>query len=386
MLELLPIINNNGLAFVILAMLLFASLHRREMASLQNRLFVFLIVINMVLAILDIMGWFFNGQEGQLNFWLNNVSNILLYIAAPLPAALWLLYVDCQVSRSRAACGHLSLSRLIIPLLAVNLVLTLLSLRFDLYFSVSTANIYQRGPFFFVHMLINYLLLAAAWTVALRQRENVEKRQLLAILLYPLPVLIGSILQSIWYGLALNWIAMAISVLLIFIHLENRGLKTDDLTGIYNRRHIEQEINHKIRRATPEQSFALILADLDNFKMINDLYGHKTGDEALIKTAELIRSCLRLQDQVARVGGDEFYIVLDLNKRKALNKVIGRITQSLEEFNLSSPYKWSLQLSMGAAIYDPDSKLSAEEFLCHVDKLMYKEKARRREALGKSVS
>lgn len=377
MLELLPIINNNGLAFIILAMILFASLHRRELTSVQNRLFIALISLNLLLAVVDTLGWFFNTRPGQLNFWLNNISNSLLYILAPLPAAVWLLYVFGQTGNERS--GFRRLVLLLTPLLVLNLLIALFSMRFNLYYHISEANIYARGPLFYLHVLISYLHIIASWVLTIRRREAIDKRQFWAIIIYPVPIIIGSVLQVIWYGLALNWITMSISVLLVFIHLENRGLNTDHLTGIFNRRHIEQVIRRRIKRADSDQSFALILADLDSFKKINDLYGHKTGDEALVKTADLISCCLRQQDQVARIGGDEFYIVLDLDDRKSLEKVVGRIERAFREFNDQSPFKWELHLSMGAAIYDPDSRLSAEEFLSYVDRLMYKEKARRRQ-------
>lgn len=86
---------------------------------------------------------------------------------------------------------------------------------------------------------------------------------------------------------------------------------TDPLLGIYNRRFLMEEMPREIERARRyNRPLSVVMADLDHFKGINDEYGHQTGDMVLVSFAQIVRSCIRRTDWVARAGGEEFVIVL----------------------------------------------------------------------------
>ncbi len=118
----------------------------------------------------------------------------------------------------------------------------------------------------------------------------------------------------------------------------------------------------------------MILIDINNFKYINDTYGHDIGDDALETAAKLLKSCLRTNDFIARFGGDEFCIVLDISNRSDLEMLVCRINNCLEKYNKSSSKPYELGFSMGYAVYAYHSHKSSEEFLKQVDKLMYENK------------
>jgi diguanylate cyclase (GGDEF)-like protein len=113
------------------------------------------------------------------------------------------------------------------------------------------------------------------------------------------------------------------------------------------------------------------MLDLDNFKQINDTYGHKTGDHALQTVVRLLKSCILDRDCIARYGGDEFCIILNASNNIMLEGVILKIKKSFKEYNDSNSSNIKLGLSMGYSIYDINSNTSAEEFINKIDKLMY---------------
>src|SRR5690606_18825477 len=117
-----------------------------------------------------------------------------------------------------------------------------------------------------------------------------------------------------------------------------------------------------------------ILIDINNFKYINDTYGHDTGDNALVTAAKLLKSCLRTSDFIARYGGDEFCIVLDISSKSDLEALVCRIKNCLEKHNKSGSYSYQLEFSMGYAVYDYQSHKTAAEFLKQIDTLMYEDK------------
>lgn len=103
------------------------------------------------------------------------------------------------------------------------------------------------------------------------------------------------------------------------------------------------------------------------------------GDQALETSAALLKSCLRSNDFIARYGGDEFYIILDVSNKSTLEQTIERIYGCLEKFNKSTAKSYELGFSMGYAVYDFSLRMKAEEFQKQIDLLMYENKRTNKE-------
>jgi len=146
----------------------------------------------------------------------------------------------------------------------------------------------------------------------------------------------------------------------------------DDLTGLYNRRFFDFIIDkYKIENKDIEKG--IILIDLDNFKPINDKYGHHMGDEVLQKVAKTIKSSIRNSDYPFRIGGDEF-IILIFSTKKALEKVSKRIFEKINNINVDGV---KLECSIGCAHYPTDSK-NFSEIIKIADKRMYENKKKKK--------
>jgi len=146
-------------------------------------------------------------------------------------------------------------------------------------------------------------------------------------------------------------------------HLEQLSI-TDPLTGLYNRRFLEARLDEELNRSQrQQQSFCVILADLDNFKLYNDICGHIAGDKALRKAAMLMRRSAREMDIVTRYGGEEFCLVLPGTSKKESVFVAERIRRAIEtetypgETNLPLG---RLTISLGVACYPEDGTATAE--------------------------
>jgi diguanylate cyclase (GGDEF)-like protein/PAS domain S-box-containing protein len=153
---------------------------------------------------------------------------------------------------------------------------------------------------------------------------------------------------------------------------------TDELTRLYNRRGFfmlaEQQL--KMAKRLKGKTF-MLYADLDNLKGINDAYGHKEGDMALMKTAKILRETCRDSDIIARIGGDEF-AVFPVGTTQAYAEVItDRLQKSLDAHNTGKNRRYELSISFGITFCDDKSHDSVQDLLVQADKLMYEQKRKK---------
>ena len=150
---------------------------------------------------------------------------------------------------------------------------------------------------------------------------------------------------------------------------------TDELTGLYNRRGFRTLADQhlKLARRTGRE-LLLLYADLDDFKQINDKFGHAEGDAALVRTAELLRAAFRETDILARVGGDEFTVLAIDGAGPTAGLIVDRLRRRLVEHNAANPRGYELSLSIGVAHFGRDEIATLDEFLDRADRALYDDK------------
>ncbi|MBL6946902.1 MAG: sensor domain-containing diguanylate cyclase [Rhodospirillales bacterium] len=150
--------------------------------------------------------------------------------------------------------------------------------------------------------------------------------------------------------------------------------RIDALTGLLNRRAFyEEEMPRRLRRLERNKNTAaLYYVDLDNFKQVNDQYGHQRGDEALIAARDLLIEYSRSGDLIARIGGDEFVMWLDgISAESAQNRAAELVAASTRLAAFSGNLESPLGVSAGVAVYDPQRGETLDELLARADVAMY---------------
>ena len=151
---------------------------------------------------------------------------------------------------------------------------------------------------------------------------------------------------------------------------------TDALTGLPNRRYLEERLASEIGRSTRYgHPLAVLVVDVDDFKRINDTWGHAKGDEVLVWVARFLRSQLRTHDVVGRTGGDEFVAILPSTDREGAEQLATRLREALEALRGQKDHP--VKLSIGAAALGPGAG-DAESLLSLADRAMYVAKGRKK--------
>ena len=170
-----------------------------------------------------------------------------------------------------------------------------------------------------------------------------------------------------------NQIGVALENNLLYNQLKESSSR-DPLIGIYNRRHFFNVVEEKIKK-NPSVKFAVVMMDLDNFKKINDMYGHQFGDEALIETSRIISENIGENDIVARYGGEEIVIYIeDAICKEEVVKKVETIRAKLSDNTVhSGGYHKNVTASFGISYYPYDSA-KLQEVLSIADVMMYNAK------------
>jgi diguanylate cyclase (GGDEF)-like protein len=167
--------------------------------------------------------------------------------------------------------------------------------------------------------------------------------------------------------------ALAIDNAKLLSILEQQAL-TDPLTGLYNHRHFQERLRSELERANrSKDSTALLLLDIDDFKKVNDVYGHSTGDRLLVALAEVLKETVRASDVPARIGGEEFAVILpscDAGDALGLaTRLLGRFSEL--DFDEVGGVSVSLGISQG-----PEHAMNARELLSYAEAAMLTAKAK----------
>jgi diguanylate cyclase (GGDEF)-like protein/PAS domain S-box-containing protein len=157
----------------------------------------------------------------------------------------------------------------------------------------------------------------------------------------------------------------------------------DSLTGLFNRRRFESELERMVAEAVRYgRRAALLVLDLDGFKEVNDHHGHSAGDEVIAKVGALLAGLVRDSDIVARLGGDEFGVIIQEADRRDAERVAEKVIDAVRSRGMvvSDLVRAHVTASVGITLVEPGIQSMADELLVEADRAMYDAKALGRNA------
>lgn len=189
----------------------------------------------------------------------------------------------------------------------------------------------------------------------------------------------SNVLVYVWNFCARLLFLLLVALLLAQLHrmlLRERELsRTDALTGLLNGRGFREVMEAELARAQRYgHPLSLAFVDIDDFKRVNDVFGHAAGDRLLIRVAMVLRGSLRATDCVARLGGDEFVVLLPVADQAAARAVTSKLAQRIEELSIGE--HGQVALSIGVVTCSVDrSGVKADTILAMADRAMYEAKS-----------
>ncbi len=233
----------NLYSIVIILIICFHALKFFEKDSLSDKLYMLILYIAILMLGLDILSRF-DGGTSKIYYVFNTIGNFAVFLMSPVLPSLWVAYVHFQVFHEERKTRQLFYPLCIIN--AINAIILILSQFFGWLYYIDSDNIYHRGPFFLVPAFITIMLMLEAFTIAIINRRKLENKSFLSLIFFGIPPFISIILQITFYGTSLMLNSVVLSLLVVFLNIQNHSMYTDHLTGVNNRKKLDAYLKEKV--------------------------------------------------------------------------------------------------------------------------------------------
>jgi diguanylate cyclase (GGDEF)-like protein len=362
-----------------LVILLIVFLHHIRLAEreINHKIFTALIASNAGVLLFELFLNFAH-NSGSSRALITSIT-VVFYILNPLPSSLWVIFVLNHLQKLKTF-RPLLLLGIFLPFI-INSVVTILSIWGEYLFIISPENTYSRGPWFGILVITSYWNQVVALFLVFGHKKEIHRREFFALQFFTIPPILAGIIQVNFFGVSILWLATSISILIVYMDIQGVQSFTDHLTGLGNRRRFDRQLEYIFTTSKRKQGVGAILIDLNDFKQVNDAYGHHIGDRALEAVGTILQKSVRHNDLIARLGGDEFGILMTTDSLQVIEQVIHRIYYNLKAYNQQCLLPFSLSFSLGWAMLDHQIHHDTLAFLRDLDKKMYEHKAVQKKGL-----
>jgi diguanylate cyclase (GGDEF)-like protein len=364
----------NGTAILLLIVILLSYKRPIRHVMLDEKTFYVMVILNIAQCIIETVVFLMDGKMVYGYHALLIILNVILFIVNIVFAFSWTIFVDYKLFTDMKRIKQ------VYPFVAIPAALVIIGCLINLFtpvfFVVDKYNVYQRTDLFIIPYAVTYSYLAYGVILVYLFRKKVQKYLFLPAIMFMVPIMIGSLLQFFFYGYSLVWLGVAIGMMYLFINVQNEASFVDSLSGLFNRQYLGNLLLMYSRKKDAVGVPAGIMLDIDNFKNINNTYGHIMGDDAIATVGKMLRAAVGDKGVICRYGGDEFIILININSQKEITDMIDVVETQAELFNESKKKPYNIKYSIGYGIYDSKHE-SIDDFLRKIDASMYVEKRRK---------
>lgn len=302
------------------------------------------------------------------------VSNSLYFFSGSLIGYFYTNYILHKIGKEEKKWQK---ALIFIPVLLVTILLVI-NLFNGMLFTINENNLYSRGKYIYIYSIViaTYIIVMGA-NLVYCYFKNIDNKKLKEefkkLLIFTSIPIVSALIQNFNYGITLGQVGLTLSVLLIYLNGQKKDSNIDELTGIYNRRAFNRNVS---RLFNSKKLMFLMLMDANDFKMINDKYGHLEGDKALVAIANILKNAISNTDKdyfLARYGGDEFIIVGEIKSQDDVDELMLQIEEEEKRYNKETKNKYNIKLSIGYSLRN-NEHTSVESLIEAADNKMYARK------------
>ena len=332
---------------------------------------------SMLIFIIDVLWRICDGQRFPLAHTVNELLCAAYFIQASVLGYYWLRY-SYFLDPERSMGHGVKRFSFAIPMILL-IVLNIASIWTGWVFYVDDNNMYHRGPLIYLQLALatSYLLITfvGAWLNLFSKHKYAQKSKLVAISVLGILPFIGGVAQLPLAGVPVFCVCVTFGLLIVFMENQHQLISIDPLTHLNNRNQLNYFLDAKLNSRNSEKHLVLFVMDLDYFKQINDKYGHMEGDRSLVILSNVLKRVLGPRGFfIARIGGDEFVTVAELDYMAKAEKVMALLHSALETESEKLPYKISLSIGYAECLPVGDT---IPDLFGRADKELYKIKAQR---------
>lgn len=357
----------NIIGIVLIAVMIICNLWRLQSKSPANKSLLAMMFLALSSCFVDPIAYTMKGLPGIFPKVTIYATSTWLFAANMFAVFFWnrflAYYLNGGIAKKNA--------RLLNSAVIIGLALLLINLFYPIIFSIDENNLYSRESLYYYFFITDYLLVVNSLFTYYKSKKKGGILKFFPIWVYITPIIIGGIIQSVFYGISIIPTSIAISIAGILASLQNEMIYRDNLTGIFNRTYLDYQLKKFIKR--PKHKITGLMLDLNDFKRINDELGHSVGDEALITTARILQKATGSIGSVVRYAGDEFIMLLNTQDDSIIEAEIDKIQRHFDRLNSSGEKPYKLYASIGHHKLNPKVE-SIDTFINTIDSRMYENK------------
>ena len=365
------ILMANGLTVLMMCYLLSCRRKNRESLHTEDKVYDGIAKVNILGAVAETISFLVDGKSFIGCRQLNYISNSLCFIGTVSMGLLWCLYVNLRIYRNFKKISEKMAVMMIPWMIEVVMVLGNL-IKPGIMFKVSADNVYQRTGGALAGYITLVIYLAYSLYMVYHSRKQGVNLSYFPVFYFVCICFAGVLIQLVFYGVTSSWLITAVTLIFTQMQSYAENIYMDELSGLYNRRYLKAVLAK--RKNTDANSLYGIMMDVNDFKYINDSFGHSMGDKAISTMGNILFKSIPDAGIAIRYAGDEFIVLLTDADIACVLATINEINKNISRFNDSKAEPFELSVSMGYAEFGKDD--NAEVFLRNMDDKMYEEKRR----------
>ena len=368
MINIPEILVANGTGAFLVVFLLLYRIRIVQTNQFDEKAYNFMLIVTFIATINETLSFIIDARPGFIFHILQYISNTISSASSGIIGYCWCLFVEYHIHRNFKRIKKKS-RILAVPLIIATILIFINLLGTGIIFDISKENVYTRGPMnFILYIFVFVYYIESIYTVQKAKNDSILV-EFFPIYFFIIPCMIGTMIQGFFFGISTIWLCVAIAFIIVYIEIQISISFIDDLSGLYNRKYMNHYLN-KLQNNKTKHIYGFMM-DINDFKAINDTYGHLKGDYALIQFGIILQHSIDKDSVAIRMGGDEFVIFAKLKSDEEALALKKQIKYNVRQFNIKSKEPFHLSFSIGIAKFNGKN---TDAFLSAMDDSMYEAK------------